>query len=124
MALIGVARPLSGLPNEMLFHVLEMLDTEAYIAFVVTHYTFFARRGLAPPMNPERLSNILDESRTAAYFPMKILPPEILLEVMQRMPRRHMMDFVVGNYRHLVNVGIAPRLTDVVMECFLLACPL
>lgn len=124
MALFLSLRPFRGLPDEILYHILEMLDTEAYITFVITHYVFFFRHGLAPPMNTTRLANILDGSRTTLRFPMMVLPPEILLEVMQRMPRQDMMSFGIANYRYLADVGIAPQLTDGIVESFLLACPL
>lgn len=114
---------LNRLPGEMLDLITGHLDPEAYLALAIVHYPMFARRRLVPPLTPRRLASILDGSPFNSQFALTVLPPEILLEVMARMPRRDMMSFVIANYRHLADVGIAPPLTDAVVQSFLLACP-
>ena len=120
-ALLTNATPLGRIPRELLLLITELLDPESYISLAMLHYPLFARRGLVPVLTTARVKAILSGP---SEFPLQLLPPEILLQVMRRLPREDMMAFVVADYRHLADVGIAPRLTDQVVRGLWLACPL
>jgi len=54
----------------------------------------------------------LVSTQHANLGPMQILPPELILSIMNRMPRQDLMAFVLANYKLLVNKRIVDALTN------------
>lgn len=94
---------------------MDLLEPETYISLAIAYYPLFQRRSLVPRLTHLRLAHLtLGATR---HYPLRLLPTELLLQVMRALPRRDMMGFVLADYRHLVDIGIAPQLTIEDVRC-------
>ena len=112
---------LAGLPFELFSIIVGLLDLETYIRLAIAHYHLFQRRERAPRMTEARLGYITGHRLTANYYPLMLLPTELMLQMLQRLPRRDVLHYIIANYTQLIHLGIAPRITEADVEYLRLA---
>ena len=103
--------PFYGLPQELIWDIVDYLPPEAFINFVFANYPLLRHHGLAPALSKPRIDYLTNRTRISSFFPLLRLPTEIMLQVIRYLKPLDVMKFVVANYRDLTRQGIAPPLT-------------
>lgn len=89
------------------------METGTFIRFFLANYSRL-QPGWSdhlPRITPTLYMNLVS-TQHANLGPMQILPPELILSIMNRMPRQDLMAFVLANYKLLVNKRIVDALTN------------
>ncbi|KAF7189205.1 hypothetical protein HII31_09627 [Pseudocercospora fuligena] len=103
--------PFYRLPSELISDIVDLLPPEAFINFAFANYPLVRAFGLAPVLSRRRVDYVTTRTQIPALFPLLNVPPELMLQIMQRLKPIDVMRFVIANYRELARQGIAPVLT-------------
>ena len=100
-----------NLPLELQMQIVEYMAPDNFIRFSLAHYAHLQCKWLEhlPPITPTIYMNLVSTS-PPRLGPMCHLAPELLLLIMNRLPRRDLMAFALANYRLLQNKGIVDEL--------------
>jgi hypothetical protein len=89
------------------------MTPDNFIHFSIAHYAHLRREWLEhlPPITPEIYMNLVS-AQSPQLGPMRDLAPELVLLIMQRLPRKDLMAFALANYKLLQNKGIVGELAE------------
>ncbi|KAF2858636.1 hypothetical protein K470DRAFT_272301 [Piedraia hortae CBS 480.64] len=108
--------PFWNLPLELIWDILDLLPPEAIVRFAFASYPMMIQRGLAPTLSRVRLLYLAPLAGLFMCLPFCRLPTELMLEVVKCLKPADLVCFTIANYRDLAGRGIAPPLTDMILQ--------